>query len=430
MNDDVRPAKRLGKSSLQASLDARNDQAPAPQPESFQTPDEVAAADDVSLPAQLVEQVTTELPADSTKKPASWRDKFHFDFKWPPGRREWIIIGVVITLIAGVTILFLSSHKQPVVQKTHKAVVKHVAPKPTTVASTLTGLQVDPSVNQRPVTAIMIENSQAARPQSGLSQAGVVFEAVAEGGVTRFVTIFQDTAPDNIGPVRSARPYYIDWMSGFDAAYAHVGGSPDALADIRTWGVKDLDQFANGGSYHRITSRDSPHNVYTSIATLNQLETSKGYTTSTYTGFPRKTDAPAKTPAAKSINLTMSGPVYNVHYDYNPAGNNYFRNEGGAQHIDANGNTPIIPKVVIAIVVPLGQGALDTSGAYYSNYSDIGSGVAYVFQDGAVTTGKWTKADRTSQITFTDNNNLPITLNPGQTWITAVSDTSKVSSSP
>src|SRR5581483_6348891 len=117
------------------------------------------------------------------------------------------------------------------------------AQQPTTVASTLTGLPVDPSVNKRQVTAVMIENSLDARPQSGLDQAGIVFEALAEGGVTRFMALFQDTQPDYIGPVRSARPYYIQWLLGYDAAYAHVGGSPDALNDITAWHVKDLNQF-------------------------------------------------------------------------------------------------------------------------------------------------------------------------------------------
>ena len=101
----------------------------------------------------------------------------------------------------------------------------------------------------------MVENSLAARPQSGLSQAGVVFEALAEGGVTRFMALYQDTTPTNVGPIRSARPYFIEWAMGFDAAYAHVGGSPVALSDIKAWNVQDLNQFYYGGYYHRISSR-------------------------------------------------------------------------------------------------------------------------------------------------------------------------------
>jgi hypothetical protein len=273
----------------------------------------------------------------------------------------------------------------------------------------------------------MIENSMDARPQSGLSDAGVVFEAIAEGGITRFMALFQDTNPADVGPIRSARPYYVQWAMGFDAGYAHVGGSPEALANIKAWGARDLDQFYNGGSYHRISSRAAPHNVYTAIDALQQLEASKGYSTSTYTGLVRTKKAnPSKTPAAKSINMSISGPLYNAHYDYNPATNTYNRSEGGAPHMDANGNRQISPTVVVAIVVPY---TLESDG-YHSQYQAIGSGQAFIFQDGNVTTGTWSKTDNKTQLTFTDAAGKPIGLNPGQTWITAVSDATKVSYSP
>jgi hypothetical protein len=276
----------------------------------------------------------------------------------------------------------------------------------------------------------MIENSTFARPQAGLSQAGVVFEAVAEGGVTRFMALYQDTAPNNVGPIRSLRPYYLSWAMGFDAAVAHVGGSPEALADVKSWGSRDLDEFSNGSSYHRITTREAPHNVYTAIATLNQLETSKGYTSSTFTSWPRKAAAPAKTPTAGTINLTLSGSTYNVLYTYDASTDSYNRSEGGAVQTDSNTGTQLSPKVVIAIVVPETPGALDASNAYYSDYTVIGSGQADVFQDGTETTGQWTKTSNSSQITFTASAGQPIKLNAGQTWITAVTSASAISYTP
>jgi len=432
MHNDEGPPSRPLKSSLRAALDSRSQTSkPAPKepPKKFQTPEEAAAADDIEQPAELVQQVSADLPEDATVKKKNWRDKLNFNLSWPPGKKEWIIIAIVVVLAGGVTGFLLTHHSAPNKPSTTKSSQKAVK-KSNLVPSTLTGLLVDPSVNKRPVTAVMIENSPDARPQSGLSQAGVVFEAVAEGGVTRFMAVFQDQTPDNIGPIRSARPYYVAWAMGFDAGYAHVGGSPDGLADIQAWGTKDLDEFANGGSYHRIDSRAAPHNVYTSLNTLIQLQQSKGYTSSTYTGFPRKKEAPMKTPVARSINLTMSGPLYDSHFDYNAKTNSYDRSEGGSPQIDANTNKQLSPKVVIAIVVPETQGVLDASGAYYSDYQFIGSGTAYVYQDGNVVTGTWTKAGNSTQITFVDAAGNPTPLNPGQTWITAVTDPSKVSSSP
>jgi hypothetical protein len=361
-------------------------------------------------------------------KQSRWR-RFN-KLNWPPGKKEWIVFVVLVLVLAGGGTAYALLHKSkpPTIQPIPK-----VEPGDPTVPSTLTGLPVDPSVNQRTVTAVMVENSPAARPQSGLGDAGVVFEAVAEGGVTRFMALYQDTAPNNVGPIRSARPYYVQWSMAFDAGYAHVGGSPDGLADIRAWHVRDLDQFSSGGSYHRIGSRAAPHNVYTSIAALNQLEVNKDYVTSHYTGFARKPKAvPNKTkpPTAKSINLTLSGPLYNAHYDYNATTNSYARSEGGAPHIDTNTNKQISPTVVIAMVVPYSLGALDSSGAYYSNYGVIGSGPVDIFQDGTVLTGTWTKKGNTDQITFTDQSGQPIKLNPGKTWITAVSGADKISYSP
>ncbi len=422
MNNDIRPPK-----SLRTSLDGLSAKTPKPDKSLFYTPEEAAAADNIAESVQPINSTTHTEPslAKTSKSTGSWRTKL--TPKWPLGRKEWLV-SAVLTLISGGIVAFIITHvsSKPIVSATVTTPLHKVPPKPKTVASALSGLQVDPSFNLRPVTGVMIENSPDSRPQSGLAQAGVVFEAIAEGGITRFLALFQDTAPDDVGPIRSARPYYIQWALGFDAAYAHVGGSPEALADIKNWGVRDLDQFANGGSYHRIAARAAPHNVYTSVAALNQLETAKGYTASTFTGFARKQPAPSKQPTAKSIDLTFSGALYNVHYDYNTVTNSYNRSEGGVAHTDANGNKQISPNVVVALVMPYGLAADD----HHSRYGTIGSGQAYIFQDGTVTMGQWTKTSEKSQFTFTDPAGKPLALNPGQTWLSAMASTSKVSYKP
>lgn len=348
---------------------------------------------------------------------------FHFT------KKQWIIIGVVLSVIivtAGGWWAWKVAHpaNKSRVGGVQKAAVKP-APGPTTVASNLTGLQVDPGVNQRPVTAVMIENSLDARPQSGLNQAGVVFEAVAEGGITRFLALFQDTAPDYIGPVRSARPYYLQWLQGFDASVAHVGGSPEALSDIKSWGIKDLDQFANGSYYTRITSRFAPHNVYTNMGNLNAIESKKGYGASKYTSFPRKAESPRKQPNVTSIDFAISSQTYNSHFDYNASNNTYTRSEGGSAHLQidqAGTKFQITPKVVVALVMQQGIEADDL----HTSYNTIGSGAMYVFQDGGVTQGIWNKTSGSAQFTFTGTDGQPIKLNAGQTWITVLGSASGV----
>jgi hypothetical protein len=415
MIDDIRPSKKPTQKQEPVKI----------QYENFQTPEKVAAEDSILRSATPPTKLTTEDKVDkmdisSKPRPNQSQDKW-FSLHWPPGKKEWAIAIVVLLLIGGLGAFLLSgNHKAKTV-----TIIKHkvvIPPKPTTVPSTLSGLPVNPSINKLPVTGVMIENSTFARPQSGLGQASVVFEAIAEGGITRFLALYQDTSPDNVGPIRSARPYYEQWVLGFDAGYAHVGGSPEALADLNAWGVRDLDQFYNGGSYHRVSTRAAPHNVYTSISSLNQLESNKGFGTSTFTGFARKVAAPSAHPTTTSINLTLSGPDYNVHYDYNAPTNSYNRNEAGVPHVDANTNTQISPKVVIALVMPY---SLEADG-YHSDYTTIGSGPVYVFQDGLVTTGQWSKSSSTTQFVFTNSTGQPLKLNPGQTWLTALSTSANV----
>lgn len=346
-------------------------------------------------------------------------------------RKQHALIIIASLLVLGVgsgsaAYFVMHGRKPEAVAIAPPAKKKPQPPVSTTVASTLTGLQVDPGVNQRPVTAVMVENSLAARPQSGLDQAGVVFEAIAEAGITRFMALYQDTQPDYIGPVRSVRPYYEQWALGFDASIAHVGGSPEALANMKTWSIKDLDQFYNSDAYHRVSSRYAPHNVYTSISSLNQVETSKGYTSSSFTGFLRKKEAPSQQPNAASINFNISTSEYAVHYDYDAATNSYKRNLAGQPHmvVDSAGNKKqITPKVVIALVMSY---SLESDG-YHSSYGATGTGQMFVFQDGTVTPGTWSKAGNNDQFQFHDNNGHPLALNPGQTWLTAVGSAGDVS---
>lgn len=302
------------------------------------------------------------------------------------------------------------------------------------IYSPLTGAEVSESDMKRPVTAIMIENSPDARPQSGLKDSGVVFEAIAEGGITRFLTLHQEDQPQLIGPVRSLRPYYVDWLAAFDPSVAHVGGSVKALAEIRNGKYKDIDQFFNGPSYWRAKDRYAPHNVYTSFEKLDALNQKKGYTSSKFSSFPRveettstkkvKSKSPtATTPeTATSINVVISGPLYNSSYVYDPLTKLYARSQAGKVHTDREKGA-IAPKVVIVIESQISQVFED---GYREQYATIGTGKATVFQNGIVTVGSWSKTSKTSQIKFTDSSGKDIKLERGQTWITVIDPSKSV----
>ncbi len=338
-------------------------------------------------------------------------------------KKQIIIICIIVALlIAGLVYYFIFYKKDQSSNTTVTITKKEEPPKPPT--SPLTGRVVESeTIAKRPVTAIMIENSPDARPQSGLKQADTVVEAVAEGGVTRFMAAYLESTPDYIGPIRSARPYYVDYALAFDASYAHVGGSPEALSDIKTLGVKDLDQFFNPDAYFRINSRYAPHNMYSDFTKLDALNQSKGYTSSKFTPFERKIDV-AQTPTANSVSFSLSGATYNPTFTYDAATNSYIRSQAGNTHNDFKSGEPINPKVVVALVLD------KSSDGYNTIYQTSGSGTAYIFQDGIVSQGSWNKPDRKSSVTLTDKNGLPMKLNAGQTWITLIGSPSDIDYQP
>lgn len=328
-------------------------------------------------------------------------------------KKQKAALTLVILLVLGGIGYGIYHFTRPKQTQTTKVVVVKKAP--ITVQSKMTGLPVAPEVNSKQVTAVMIENSPDARPQSGLSTAGFIFEAVAEGGITRFTAYYQDTSADYIGPVRSVRPYYLDVVASFDAAIAHVGGSPEALAQIKAMNIKDLDQFANSSAYQRVGNRAAPHNVYTSSAKLEALEQQKGFTSSNYTGFAHADkEAKAATVTARTVNLNLSSALYNVVYTYEPTTNSYNRVEGGAAHMDEKSGKQLSPKVVIAVETTR------TQNGVYSVYGMTGSGNVTIFQNGVATPGTWTRPEAKSQYTFKDANGAVIKLIPGQAWMTLV----------
>jgi len=331
-----------------------------------------------------------------------------------------IILSVVIVLVIGggvAATLYFFNQKVPAPAPAKVAEKPKPAPEPIKYYSPLTGnLVADEAATTQAVTGIMIENSPDARPQSGLKDSGVVFEAIAEGGITRFLVIYQEQKPQLIGPVRSVRMYYVDWIAAFNASVAHIGGSYQALQEVRNGSYRDIDQFFNAGSYWRATDRYAPHNVYTSFEKLDALNASKGYTTSSFKGFTRKDSKGLEVPTASQINVSISSATFNSAYIYNATTNTYDRSQAGAPHTDRE-QGQISPRVVIVMKVPM---RLVLEDGYRQQIDSIGTGTAYIFQDGGVNEVTWTKTAKTEQITFTDAEGKDVPLARGQTWITAV----------
>lgn len=337
-------------------------------------------------------------------------------------------IGIIVATGVGL-LAMLATYKDPGVTTLGSIIKKE----PKKFYSPLTGVEVaDSAATKRAVTGIMIENSPDARPQSGIKDSGVVFEAIAEGGITRFLAIYQEQQPTLIGPVRSVRPYYVDWIAAFDASVAHIGGSYNALQEVRNGQYRDIDQFFNSGAYWRAKDRWAPHNVYTSFDKLNALNAQKGYQQSNFTGFPRVPTTVKKTgknktaniqPYVTKIQVNISGFLYNSSYTYDGANKVYLRSQAGAPHLDREAGQ-IAPRVIIVIKVPTKIGFED---GYREQMTTIGSGEAHIFQNGTYVTGTWKKDSKKDQIKFLDSASKEIPLERGQTWITAIAPDKAVS---
>jgi len=339
-------------------------------------------------------------------------------YNWFLRHRKLIIIinaSLAFVIITMLVVIFLL-HKD-----TKAPEVSQIAPvieiEPIKYYSPLTGSLVDnEEATKQAVTAIMIENSPDARPQSGIKNSGVVFEAIAEGGITRFLALYQSEKPQLIGPVRSVRMYYVHWLAAFNASVAHIGGSAAALTEVRSGDYRDIDQFFNSQAYWRASDRYAPHNVYTSFEKLDALNAEKGFTSSTFNGFSRVDGVTAETITAANINVEISSYLFNSSYVYDATTNTYNRYQAGEPHNDRESGQ-ISPSVVIAMYVDETRILED---GYREEITTMGTGRVIIFQNGTATEGTWTKNSKTEQIKFTDIAGAEIPLVRGQTWITAV----------
>ncbi len=327
-----------------------------------------------------------------------------------------------------------------------------------TELSDLTGEPLGPGAQKNaPTYCVQMPNgTDGARPQSGLTEAGVVFEAIAEAGITRFAAIYQNPESAVIGPIRSLRIYYLQWDTPFDCTIVHAGGSGDALAAVAN-GYKDLSEdytYMYRGTY----SGRLWNNLFTTASFLKQFSADREYTTSDVKGFarmsPRESDmerinesvteklsiikaATANTDEVNvpvpSIAINLGGWAdFNVNYNYDAKTNTYLRSyaSGSAHQVyscssenlgeknpeDVCSLTQVAPSVVVAMVVQESRAADN----YHEDINTIGSGDVYIFQNGSAIKGKWQKPSAQDQIKFTNSDGEEIKLAPGQTFVTAV----------
>jgi len=305
-------------------------------------------------------------------------------------------------------------------------------PTPVLVPAPLTGELVKRSLARRHVIAVMIDDLSPARPQSGLSEADVVWQAEAEGGIPRYMALFQTGNAPAVGPVRSARLYFIAWAAEWNSVYVHAGGSPQAkqlLASSKGQGslVYNADDFRWEGRYlWRITSRYSPHNVYTDGKHLRQLAKKLGAKTiekGPVWQFGPDADI-SQRPQGGTI--TVPYPDNLIRYRYDRDTNSYKRSvsvEG--KQVDAGTKERIAPKNVVIMYVRFAR-LNDGSHKDRQSASFTGSGTAYIATNGRTIKGTWKKKSMKGPTRFYDKQGNKVTLTVGQTFVQVVRQGTKI----
>jgi len=296
----------------------------------------------------------------------------------------------------------------------------------------LTGVMYSPEeagpINERPL-AVMVNNHVDARPQSGLVDADLTYEIVAEGGITRLMPFYLSKTPKKIGPVRSTREYYLVLVKELgDAMIMHIGWSPQALEAIETWPVRSLGR--GGAEFWRDNPRNVAieHTAYVDGEYLRKLGLELGWQgRRDFTVWKFKDDSPMSSPSAKevSVDFWYKGD-YSTVFKYDPTTNSYLRFNG---YDDQNNPIPTKDQetgrqvsVKNLIVQFVSETSIPGDEKNRLSYELVGSGNGLVFTDGGVTEVTWSKAGRDERTMFYNLDGEEMQFNRGKVWICVVPD--------
>jgi hypothetical protein len=289
--------------------------------------------------------------------------------------------------------------------------------------SLLNGMGVaDPSLLDRRVVAIKIDNHPDARPQSGIEQADAVYELLVEGGLTRFIAMFQESDTEYLGPVRSGRPTDPTLVKFLGAPLQISGAQPWVVNIILNDGVNLLGD--NGNTTFRIHTRSAPHNLYGSTLLMRDEADRRGYPDDPPAQpiFDFGVPTPGET-GANQINLDWSNnPI--VHWKW--TGTEYIRFNGDTPHnwrsAPVDGQDPVDTQIstdtLVVIVAPEHYVSSSSgAGSAVPAANTVGEGDAYVFYAGKVVTGKWQRDTIDERFELSLEDGTPIVIPAGRLWV-------------
>lgn len=282
--------------------------------------------------------------------------------------------------------------------------------------------------------AIMVDNHPDSWPQSGLSQAQIVYNTLVEGGATRLMAVFTTHEEiEKIGPVRSARPYYLTWAKELNALFGHSGGSPEALKKIKQYQIIDWEEATSYGPLYfwRDKTKLSPHDLFTSNEKISNaridwelFDKIPDYTNWQFNSINSTTELTLEFSPKTSIQVINNiyidyspGILFDVEYQYNTSTKNYLRFQNNAPHFDALTGQQIAVKNVIIQFVP-NEIHLDAEDRL--RIETIGQGKAWIFYDNKMTQGVWVKNSLEERTMFYDEDGKEIIFMPGNIWVEVV----------
>ena len=273
--------------------------------------------------------------------------------------------------------------------------------------------------NDRPI-AVMIDNHNQAWPQAGLNQAYLVYEIIVEGGETRLMALFKGDTVDKIGPVRSSRHYFLDYVMENDAIYAHYGWSPQAQSDISEYGINNINGITSSTSvFWRVKDKIMPHNAVTSTTALLKAAKSKGYrtTSSKESILNYVTDDVNLEDGQSALTVTIPhSTLQKVKYEYDETNKVYKRYARNKAQTDWDTGAAVTTKNII-ITFCDNYTLADTEDKGRQGLKNIGTFNGYYITNGKAIKIKCIKESRKDQTIYKDMNGNEINVNDGNTWI-------------
>ena len=284
----------------------------------------------------------------------------------------------------------------------------------------LTGLaQPDAARRARVALVVKIDNAPKGRPQSGINQADVVIVEKVEGHITRLFTIFQTNDADPVGPVRSARSTDVALVTPLNRPlFAYAGTNATFQTLINNAPLVDLSPNKAGGDYKRRSDKPQTYNLYSSTTALFKRAAADAKAPPALFTYRGAADASAGDAAAGvHVEYQAGGRATKVDYAWDVGSGSWKRTQDGTPFNDEAG-VQVAPKnVVVQFVTYKDTGQRDRSGAVVDEAQLVGTGDAWVFTNGKVTKGKWSKPTAEAVTAYTDAAGKPVGLTPGTTWV-------------